>query len=492
MALNKAQDPHVDARAPWENDDLNRRREGEILTRLIQSLSGSYVIALKGGWGTGKSVFLRRLAANLENQGIPVIQIDAWRTDYLEDPLIAFVAAAEQRIAAKRTQSERRREEAKSISRRLANYAGKLSPSLIGGAAEAIAPGSGVVASAVAESAERVGDAVLSAIKEKKDAETRFSELLSTARDYLTSRPRSRPVKPIVVAIDELDRCRPSYAVKVLERIKHFFDVHGIIFVIATDGENLPGAVASVYGQKIDGEVYLRKFFDYEFDLSVPESDSFSKVLADEFDFNQLIGSSPNFSSHEEAAQMLLSPSDRNYVGAVSSFDRGLDAFELLQAFSFFAKKMNLTLRDQSQAFTLINAYLRTIRDDVMIYPSIVSFSYCLRFSNPSVYHKLRSGEINLQGIFRQGAGSPPLVSGSSSWIDSTVFGFDLNFFWEAALNPNQEGYITSLRQNIYQDGSPRRGRVAAIEKLFFRQRADRQNLTQFLPRAFRLADAFS
>ena len=103
MGLRKAQDPNIDPRAPWVNDDLQRQREGVLLMRLIESLTGSYVVAVKGSWGTGKSVFLRRLSATLENAGVPVIPIDAWRTDYFADPLIAFVAATEQRIADERT-----------------------------------------------------------------------------------------------------------------------------------------------------------------------------------------------------------------------------------------------------------------------------------------------------------------------------------------------------------------------------------------------------
>lgn len=492
MGLKKTQDPAINPRAPWDNDDLNREREGVLLTRLIQSLTGSYVIALKGGWGTGKSVFLRRLSANLENHRIPVIPIDAWRTDYLEDPLISFVAATEQRIAEERSRSETRIEKGKSIAIGLASSAGRLSPAISGLIADAFVPGSGEAAKAAAEGVEMSGKAVLDAIKTKKDAEIRFRELLSAARDHLTKRPAGRPVRPIVIALDELDRCRPNYAVKVLERIKHFFDVPGVIFVIATDGTNLPGAVSSVYGEKIDGEMYLRKFFDYEFDLSEPDSNSFSKALEIQFEFDRIIESSLYLEDREQASQILLEPSDSNYKNPVSNHDRGLDAFEILDSFKFFSHRLKLSLRDQSQAFTLINAYLRTLKSDVIIYPSVLSFVYCLRFSNPKTYEKIRTSQATLKNIFIQDHNGHYPISDSGSWINATIYGFDLNFFWEACENANHPEYIRKLRHRIFNENNPSNARKCAINKIFYRMQADKRPLPQFLPRAFHLADAFS
>ena len=391
MGLRKAQDPNIDPRAPWVNDDLQRQREGVLLMRLIQSLTG-LCIAVKGSRGIGKSVFLRRLSATLENAGVPVIPIDAWRTDYFADPLIAFVAATEQRIADERTRAEARVETGKMIANELAKYAGKLSPALAGAVADTFLPGAGAVTTAVAESVERGGEALLKAIKDKKDAETRFREQLGEARDFLTNRPRTRPVKPIVVTIDELDRCRPTYAVKVLERIKHYFDVPGIVFVIATDGTNLPNAVGSVYGAKIDGELYLRKFFDYEFDLQDPDPRRFVRVLADQFDFNPIIESA----NVDRAAlvQCIERPTDFGYESRVHARDRALDAAEIVEAFPYFAKNLGLSLRDQAQAFTLINAYFRTLPPRVVIYPPMLTFIYCLRFASPMLYHQIRADKI--------------------------------------------------------------------------------------------------
>lgn len=490
MGLKKTQDPRIDPRAPWANDDLHREREGVLLTRLIESLSGSYVVAVKGSWGTGKSVFLRRLSANLENAGIPVIPVDAWRSDYLEDPLIAFVAATEQRIADERTRSEARIEKGKGIAKDLAKYAGRLSPSVAGIVADACVPGAGVAATAIARTAEQGGEAILNAIKTKKDAETKFRDQLEAARDFLTKRPRIRPVRPIVVAIDELDRCRPNYAVKVLERIKHYFDVPGVIFVIATDGTNLPNAVGSVYGDKIDGELYLRKFFDYEFDLQEPDPQHFVQVLVDQFDFNAIIETAH---LDRPALQLLTErPSDHAYENRIHGRDRGVDAFEIVEAFPYFAKSLGLSLRDQVQAFTLINAYIRTLSPRVVIYPAMVTFIYCLRFADPALYQRIRAAKVDWNSLFNRVNGSAALVPDGDSWPLHNSYGRELTLFAAATNNSAPETYAHDVRRNVHNDSKPDPLFLAAADRLYFRVRQDAGKTKKFLSRAFTLADAFA
>ena len=65
---------------------------------------------------------------------------------------------------------------------------------------------------------------------------------------------------PLVFLVDELDRCRPTYALEVLERVKHLFDVPNVVFVFGVNRDVLANAVASTYGIE-DGWHYLSKFF---------------------------------------------------------------------------------------------------------------------------------------------------------------------------------------------------------------------------------------
>lgn len=72
-----------------------------------------------------------------------------------------------------------------------------------------------------------------------------------------------------IIFIDELDRCKPSFAVSFLERIKHYFSSDRIIFVFSTNISELQNTIKAYYGNYFDGCGYLDKFFDIR--LSLPE-----------------------------------------------------------------------------------------------------------------------------------------------------------------------------------------------------------------------------
>jgi hypothetical protein len=64
-----------------------------------------------------------------------------------------------------------------------------------------------------------------------------------------------------VILIDELDRCRPTYAIEMLEAIKHWFCVPNVVFVLAMDREQLSHSIRAVYGQGFDVDGYFLRFF---------------------------------------------------------------------------------------------------------------------------------------------------------------------------------------------------------------------------------------
>ncbi|RYG85594.1 MAG: hypothetical protein EON58_22810, partial [Alphaproteobacteria bacterium] len=87
---------------------------------------------------------------------------------------------------------------------------------------------------------------------------------------------------PIVIVIDELDRCRPTYAIRLLEEIKHLFDVPGLIFVLAIHSEQLARSVSGAYGSMFDGRAYLRRFIDRQYSLAEPRLAALVEKLFDQ------------------------------------------------------------------------------------------------------------------------------------------------------------------------------------------------------------------
>ena len=103
---------------------------------------------------------------------------------------------------------------------------------------------------------------------EEKAAIARFREALETLPKLLSdvdaaSGNGDRKAEPLVIIIDELDRCRPLFALNVLERIKHFFSVPGVHFVLGCHLGQLRKAVQVAYGAEIDAHTYLQKFIHF-------------------------------------------------------------------------------------------------------------------------------------------------------------------------------------------------------------------------------------
>ncbi len=86
----------------------------------------------------------------------------------------------------------------------------------------------------------------------------------------------------IIIFIDELDRCRPDFAVELLERIKHYFTNDRITFVFSVNLNQLQYTVKKIYGNEFDGYRYLDRFFDLK--ISLPDTDEHKFLNCINFD----------------------------------------------------------------------------------------------------------------------------------------------------------------------------------------------------------------
>lgn len=395
--LNKYEDVSVDPASPWEGDIFSREVHGKRISTLISSLTKPHVISVKGDWGTGKTIFLQRLAAQLELDGTPVIVVDAWRSDYLEDPILAFVAATESRLRQhlKANKANRVSKKVDSLIRSMASYGTKLIVPTTKVLSAAV-PGADKLIDATAEFVQELGKTMLDVEKAQRTAESEFKRTLTETRDLLTKRKKDRAIeKSIAFVIDELDRCRPDYAIKALERIKHFFDVQGVVFVIATDKTNLPAAVNTVYGSTAEqSERYLRKFIDFEYTLPKPNNLAFSQALAEHFELADVandVDDATWWRAYQEAYEV-----PGKYEHLYKSDRAAVDAREAIHIFSRLADAWDLSLRDQSQAFNLLTVCMRTMSRKEVCFPQVLAFLCCLRFHAPSIFSDFLSGDLQL------------------------------------------------------------------------------------------------
>ena len=114
---------------------------------------------------------------------------------------------------------------------------------------------------------ELVGSAaegVLASHQRSQNSIQKFSEKLAELAETLS---KNNAGQPIVIMIDELDRCRPTYAIELLENAKHIFSVANVVFVLATNRRELAQSVKAIYGDGFGADEYLERFFDISFNL---------------------------------------------------------------------------------------------------------------------------------------------------------------------------------------------------------------------------------
>lgn len=427
---DKYADHPINPKAPWEDDIFKRRTHGLRISGLLQSFSKPHVVSVKADWGTGKTVFLKRLAAQLELDGIPTIVIDAWKTDYLEDPMLAFVSEINAKTASylEKHKDLKRKDDLKKAGSALAKFGTRIVVPTIK-VLSAVVPGAPEIAEAGAEAVRDIGSMLLELQEEQRDAQQKFRESLREIRNLLTGTEDGRMIrKSIVVIIDELDRCRPNYAIQALERIKHFFDVEGVMFVIATDKNNLPSAVRSVYGVEVQqAERYLRRFIDIEYSLPEPSSEAFVQSLADHFGLSLIADEVPIDAWRKAYKFVYQDP--RIYASLIQANMRAVDVRECIEIFPRLAAGWSLSLRDQAQAFNLMSLILLSSRKTDVIFPQMLAYLCCLRFHAPDTYFDIVSGRASLATIVGVTRGRPDTPQ-NISWIsDKDDMGCDLLVF---------------------------------------------------------------
>ena len=258
---------------PFENDLLGRKDSADVLTRIIRELEGPCVMAIDAEWGAGKTTFLDMWAQHMRNADFSVVKFNAWETDFAGDPLVALLTELTRELG--QDNSESIRSAAKDIILRTA-------PSLLG-----MIPVVGQVAeSAIRNSIDYAKEDKVSAYEKVRDEMVQFKVSLAGAAANLS---QCNGGLPLVVVIDELDRCRPSYAVQLPEVAKHLFMVDHIVFVLAVNRTELAHSVKVLYGNDFDAEGYLRRFFDIDFHLPAPDRDSFVSELISTMQIDQYL-----------------------------------------------------------------------------------------------------------------------------------------------------------------------------------------------------------
>ncbi len=260
MKLFPPQDTCTIYKTGFGTDDiLGRAETGKRLSDLLERIEDPVVVALDGRWGSGKSHFLKRWvgAHTLENDGrATVVYFDAFANDFLDDPLIGLTGAIAERLPER---------EAK-LTEKVKSAAFKLARPLLRIGASAATAGATEWAGPVLDEAIKAGHKEAETAAEvfwrREDGRKAAMQQFHDSLMQLTaaSAKDEGDGKPLIVVIDELDRCRPDYALAMLETVKHFFAVPRVHFVLGVNLEALEHMVRARYGAGIDAGDYLKRF----------------------------------------------------------------------------------------------------------------------------------------------------------------------------------------------------------------------------------------
>ncbi len=247
-----------------EQDYLGRNKKISKLIDILNSLTSNVVISIDGNWGTGKTIFVKQLelinkkdklnALNIESiqkfkDNYIVFYYNAWENDMHDSPLLsliynlinAYPKEKKQTIDGKVQMPFDLKELLKTIT------------------------GNSVDLDKVT-SFEDISKEIFT-VEEKRNA---LNQLL---RNII---PED---KKLLFIVDELDRCKPSFAVHLIETLKHFFSNDNIVFIVSTNNEQLSYTINNYYGTNFDGYSYLNKFYDLIIELDEIDKEKYlSKV----------------------------------------------------------------------------------------------------------------------------------------------------------------------------------------------------------------------
>lgn len=248
----------------WADDFMDRKPSAEFLTTYLLKNPHVKVLNVNSPWGAGKSFFLERWARMLSAKHV-CVRFNAWETDYSAEPLVALITCIEEQLTDPAALESTK--VGKSIINTGSMLIKKAGPLILKGLVKKF---SGVeLDELLVSGAEDTVDGVVEAlVRDQSETKENVREFKEEVRSRLEQAALDKNLAaPAFIFIDELDRCRPTYAIELLERIKHFFELEDCRFIIASDSVQLAHSIRAVYGQGFASERYLNRFFDAEFNL---------------------------------------------------------------------------------------------------------------------------------------------------------------------------------------------------------------------------------
>ena len=242
-----------------KNNFINRNRYISSFLKLINGLEENKIIALDGEWGSGKTWFVKSVEYLMNSESNNELNIvdkeimnkvkdkymtfyyNAWENDDAKSAMLSLIYKLINDSCLQKNESE----------------VGAI-PRLLNTVIKFVTNG------AIDIKEDIFGEQwnnkqITDCIKTSEE----IKETLKKIIDKLLIENKNR----LLIIIDEIDRCKPTFAIDLLENIKHFYDDNRIIFLVTTNNKALASSVCKIYGEKYDGALYLDRIFDINLEL---------------------------------------------------------------------------------------------------------------------------------------------------------------------------------------------------------------------------------
>jgi hypothetical protein len=348
----------------WDDDafknDASKKRSqlATVLTNLIQDEPHPLVVGLNGGWGTGKTFILQRWRLQLEKEGYSALYFNAWTDDYCGDPLIAILGQLWDHLKGS---------DFKESARSLKESAGALFKQTIFNAISTTTAG---IVDVSGESFKSVAEKCIDAYSAQNTSRSVVRSRLSR----LANEIHGKTSHPLVFIIDELDRCRPTFAIELLERVKHIFDVDNLVFVFGIDRAQLCKSIQAVYGD-IDADEYLARFIDITFSLPTPDYQVFCQATCERMGLKDFWF-------------------DKDKAARTETHKR--DSMSFIRTFGYLAHQWGLSLRGVEHCLRVFFVAMKSVQPNHTVLPEVLGLLILLRYKKPALYHQFIEGKTDV------------------------------------------------------------------------------------------------
>lgn len=379
----RTDDIEVTSDAIFENDSLGREPFVTATVELLESIREPFVIALNAPWGSGKTTTLKFLEAALESKQISAIRFNAWEVDNATDPLVPLVAELHERLlrikgfdkGVKYEQIQRFKKVGSTLAKHSAIAVAKIATVGLLDMHEVTKD----VSDVIKDTSEGISTDLIDVFKQERQAAEEFQKLLHELIVHSHGDDDEKNHPPFVLMVDELDRCRPTFAISMLERIKHFFNIPSLVFILSIDMEQLEASTRKVYGADINAAEYLRRFIDLELSLPAAKVEKMIDTIlsscgADEF-----------FSYRKENYSELKD--DRQWI---------------VSTIIALANNFNLSLRIIQRMVSRLMLVIRQTSKNSYLDPVLVVFMIFLRMFHDGLLRKYLSGEIQANEVMSE------------------------------------------------------------------------------------------